>query len=536
MKLRNWFVAVYVILLCGCNSSTSTLKEKPKTLRTCISQDVLSLDPRKGVNMTSQGVVRMLFTGLVRLDENLKPRLELAESYRVSSDYKTYVFTLKDCFWSDGSPITAYDFEHTWKAALTPAYSSTCTNLFFYLKNGKKAFLGQVSVDQLGVKALDDKTLVIELETENPNFLNILVHVIFSPVHSTMRYDPPNISNFICSGPFCLNKYAFQDQIILSKNSHYWNSSTVKLDELHYYIIKDPSTALMMFEKKELDWLGEPLSKLDIESIPSLRAKGILNSYPMAGLQWMMVNNDVFPLNNVNIRKALAYAIDRKTIMQELLHLKEVNPTLGLIPKIVKKQRWHPWFQDNDIQLARTLLEKGLQELGLSKETLPKITLSYATIHSMKLVQAVQQMWKTNLGIDIQMEQLDGSVLFSKCYEHDFQIVWLGSVLQYNDPANMLEFFKYKNTQPNYTGWENSDFIQHTNASLSASCEEERWAHMEAAEKIFCDEMPAIPVNDFTAFYLQQPYVKGVSVNHLYLVDFDRASVDLQPEAEPHAH
>ncbi len=536
MNLRNLFVAVYLVILCGCNSSTSTLKDHPRTLRTCLAQDILSLDPRKGVNMVSQGVVRMLFTGLVRLDENLQPRLELAESYRTSNDFKTFVFTLKECFWSDGSPITAYDFEHTWKAALTPAYSSTCSNMFFYLKNGRKAFLGQVSVDQLGVKALDDKTLVIELETANPNFLNILVHLIFSPVHSSMRYDPPKTSNFICSGPFCLKKYAFQDQIILTKNSHYWNASTVKLDQLCYYIIKDPITALMMFEKNEIDWLGEPLSKIDLESIPSLRAKGILNSYPMAGLQWMMVNNDVFPLSNVNIRKALAYAIDRKTIMHDLLHLQETNPTLGLIPKIVKKQKWHPWFKDNDIQLARALLEKGLQELGLSRTDFPKIKLSYSTTHNVKLVQAVQQMWKSNLGIDIQIEQLDGSVLFSKCYEHDFQIAWIGSVLQYNDPANMLEFFKYKNAQPNYTGWENPDFIEHTNCSLSTLSEEERWEHMEAAEKIFCEEMPAIPVNDFTAFYLQQPYVKGVSVNHLYLVDFDRAYLDLPLEAEPHAH
>src|SRR5690242_10837884 len=105
MKLRNWFVAVYLVVLCGCNSSTSTLKEHPRTLRTCLSSDIVSLDPRKGVLMGTQGVVRMLFMGLVRLDENLQPSLELAESYRVSSDFKTYVFTLKDCLWSDGSPI-----------------------------------------------------------------------------------------------------------------------------------------------------------------------------------------------------------------------------------------------------------------------------------------------------------------------------------------------------------------------------------------------------------------------------------------------
>ncbi len=497
-------------------------------MRTCLSSDIISLDPRKGVVMGTQGVVRMLFMGLVRLDENLKPTLELAESYRVSSDFKTYVFTLKDCLWSDGSPITAYDFENTWKAALTPAYSSSCTNMFFSLKNGRKAFLGQVSIDQLGVKALDDKTLIIELESGNPNFLNILMHQVFSPVHHTMRYDPPNISNLICSGPFCLNEYVFQDKITLKKNPRYWNSSKVQLDQLHYYIIKDPSTALMMFEKKEIDWLGDPLSKILPDSIPSLKAKGILKCYPMAGLQWLFINTDKAPLNNANIRKALAYAIDRKMIMEELFHLDGLTPTLGLIPKIVKKERWHPWFKDNDIPLAQVLFEEGLQELGLSRENFPKITIVYATSGSAKPVQAVQQMWKRHLGIEIQAEQLDFPILISKLYEHDYQISWLGWILQYNDPVSMLEIFKHKSIQPNYSGWENPDFITQANASLMAESETDRWAHAEAAEKIFCDDMPSIPVNDFTAFYLQQPYVKGVNVNHLYLVDFDRASVDLQ--------
>ncbi len=514
------------VFLCGCQESASKLKNKPQILRTSLVGDILSLDPRKGVSMGSQGVVRMLFTGLVRLDENLEPCLELAESYRTSNDFKTFVFTIKDCVWSDGSPITAYDFEQTWKAALTPTYSSTCTNLFFYLKNGRKAFLGQVPIDQLGVKALDNKTLMIELETANPHFLNVLIHSIFSPVHESMRYAPPNASHLICSGPFCLKDYVFQSQIILKKNSHYWNSANVKLDELHYYIIKDAATALMMFEKKELDWLGEPLSKIPSASLPTLKASGVLNTYPMAGLQWLFINTERLPLNNANIRKALAYAVDRKMIMKELMCLENMNPTLGLIPKIIKKERWHPWFVDNDIQNAKTLFKQGLQELGLTANQFPVFTLSYAAGASSEIIQAIQQMWKKNLGIDVNIEQVDGPVLFNRWYEHDYQMAWFGWVLQYNDPANMLEIFKYKNTQPNYSGWENPDFIQHTSASLSATTDKDRWEHVEAAEKIFFDEMPSIPVNDFIGFYLTQPYIKGISVNHLLHVDFDRASIE----------
>src|SRR3569832_863018 len=130
---------------------------------------------------------------------------------------------------------------------------------------------------------------MVELEHAKPTFLNNLVHSNFSPVHHSMRYTLPNPSNLNCSGPFRLAKYTVQDQIVLTKNTHYWNSSHVCLDQLHFYIVKDPATALMMFEKKELDWLGEPLAKLVPESIPSLRKKGILHSYATAGLQWLFV-------------------------------------------------------------------------------------------------------------------------------------------------------------------------------------------------------------------------------------------------------
>jgi len=526
MKVAHWFLVICFIALSSCHSSNANVKNKPQILRTSLCGDLLSLDPRKGVDMVSQGVVRMLFTGLVRLDENLNPRLELAASYRASNDFKTYVFTLKDSNWSDGSPITAYDFEETWKAALSPAYSSTCTNLFFHLRNGRKAFLGQVSIDQLGVKAVDDKTLCIELEVANPNFLNVLINSIFSPVHESMRYKLPDPEHLVCSGPFKLKRYVFQDQILLSRNSNYWNSRNVKLDELHYYIVKDLSTALLMFEKKELDWLGDPISKISPDSIHTLRSKGFLHTNPSAGLQWMFLNIKRMPLDNVHIRKALAFAIDRTLIMQELMHIEGMAPSLGLIPKIIKKERWHPWFVDNDIQEAKAQFEMGLKELNITRDQFPKVSITYATQSSDKILQAIQHMWKQHLGIDIILQYVDIPILYSKWYDHDYDIAWLGWLLQYNDPANMLEIFKYKNIQPNYSGWEHPEFIQHANASLSLVQEKDRWDHVEAAEKVFFDEMPSIPISDFVTMYVQQPYVKGVWVNPLFQIDFDRASIE----------
>ena len=518
------FLVLFLLLFAGCQKAPKHPEHK-QILRTCISADINSMDPRKGVDMLSQGVVRSLFAGLVYLDQDLIPQLDIASSYTVSDDYKTYIFFLKDCKWSDGSPITASDFEETWKSALTPAFSSGNTNLFYFIKNGRKAIHGTVSIDQVGIQALDDKTIKIELEKPHSHFLSVLTNSVFSPVHSSMRYTPLNYKHLISSGPFRLKNYLLQNQITLEKNPYYWNADQIRLQEIDYYVIKDQSTAFMMFEKGEIDWLGDPLMKISADAIPSLKAQGVLHGIEGAGTQWLFFNTNKFPLNNANIRKALALAIDRNKIIHDVMHL-DNPPPLGVIPRILKGKKWHPWFQDNDVENARKYFEKGLQELGITKADFPPITLNYAMNNLWtKVIQAIQQMWSENLGIQVKSEGTDLQIFIRKYYNNEHEIARLGWLMQYNDPVNLLDSFKFKNTQPNYTGWENAQYIQHADASYSCN-EEKKWEHMEAAEKIFFDEMPSIPLVDVVALYVEQPYVKGVKVNYMFNIDFRWAYID----------
>jgi len=514
-----------LVLLSSCRSNSST-GHKPRVLRTCIASDISCPDPRKATDMSAQGVLRMLFSGLVYLDNNLTPQLDLASSYRVSDDFKTYTFFLKDTRWSDGSLVTAEDFVETWKTALTPAYASPNTNLFHFIKNAKKAHLGTVSLDQVGLKALDDKTLVVELEKPNHNFLNILINSVFAPVHKSMRYDRPDYKHLVSCGPFRLKKYLFKDQIILNKNPYYWNASQVQLDELDYFIIRDQSTSLLMFEKKEIDWLGYPLTQISSDAIPNLRARRLLRSVQGAGVHWLFFNTKKFPYNNANIRKALSLAIDREKIMKDVMHYEHSSAPLGLIPKILKKEKWHPWFKDNDVALAKEYFAKGLKELGLTAKEFPTLTINFATNALWSnILQAIQQMWIENLGIRVNNEGTDWGIFFYKYTHEEFDIARMGWLIQYDDLANMLDIFKYKNIQPNYTGWENSEYIRHTEA-IASSSEAQAYEHVEAAEKIFFDELPAIPLVEMSALYLEQPYVKGVHINYLFQIDFRWASVE----------
>jgi oligopeptide transport system substrate-binding protein len=522
-KLFSFFVILLIGF--GCQKSEAQQKEL-KVLHTTLFTDVCSFDPRLGTDMLAQGVVRMLHSGLAHLDQERKTRLDLAESYTVSSDYKTYTFVLRDCLWSDGSKIIASDFEESWKAALTPAYASTCSNLFYFIKNAKRANDKEVGLDQVGVKAIDDKTLVVELERPHPNFLGIIMNSVFSPVHKSARNFPIDEKNLISSGPFCLKSHLLHDKITLVKNPNYWDAASVHLDQIDYLIIKDPATALMMFEKGQIDWMGEPLTRISTEAIPDLKQKGLLCTLPASGTQWLFFNTAKVPFNNPNIRKALALSIDRGKIQRDILYEDNPSPALGLIPRILKKERWHAWFADNDVATAKAYFAQGMKELGLRLEDLEPISLHFPLNPTWtKVLLAIQQMWEQNLGIKVKCEGCDGQIFFSEVYAARHHIARFGWIMQYDDMASLMETFKFKNKRPNCTGWENEDYIKHSDAAYTANIEE-RWSHIEAAEKIFFDEMPAIPVVDILLTYVQQPYLKGVLINDLFQVDFHWADIE----------
>ncbi len=174
----------------------------------------------------------------------LKPAL--AERYEVSDDGIRYIFYLRESFWSDGKPLTAYDFERSWKSALSPSLATRSSEEFFILKNGKAAYQRHASLDEVGVKALDEKRLQVDLEHSAPYFFKLLAHTLFSPVSDPFD---PTISN----GPFQLKKRKQFDQIAIAKNPFYWDKSKVKLDTINVYVINDTQTTLNLFEKGQID-------------------------------------------------------------------------------------------------------------------------------------------------------------------------------------------------------------------------------------------------------------------------------------------
>jgi oligopeptide transport system substrate-binding protein len=451
-----------------------------------------------------------------------------AEKIEVSSDKKRYTFTLRDALWSDGTKVTAYDFEKTWKTILDPAFPCEFASDLYIIKNGNAVKSMRCSVEEVGVKALDEKTLQVDLEHPTPYFLAVLAtHSFFAtPNHITGAYPHWTDEHYIGNGPFVMKEWKHHDTILLEKNTQYWDRDTTKLERVTLTLVEDETTELTMYENGELDWAGYPLSNLPTEALPTLEKKGNLHNFDIAGTYYYVFNTKEFPFTNVNLRKAFSLAINRQSIIDNVTQMKQ-KPAMGMVPPMMWKDP-HPYFKDHDVQEARRLFALGLKELGITAEELPELTLSYNTmIGHHKIAQAIQEQWNEAFGVRVKLENKEWKVFLDELRHHKFQIARLGGLANINDPTTFLDYYRYLSSSNNHSQWNNPKFSELLEQADLTTDESQRTALLQQAEKILISEMPIAPIYFYTGVYLRKPYVKGIHLTELNELDLKWAYVEL---------
>jgi oligopeptide transport system substrate-binding protein len=282
----------------------------------------------------------------------------------------------------------------------------------------------------------------------------------------------------------------------------------------------EQETEMQMFENKELDWAGSPISTLSLDRIKELKEKKILKSSPMSGTRFFRMNIESGLLRNVNIRKALTLAINRKDIVDHVMQ-GDQKVALQFFPDSSQS-----YFQDADIEKAKIFWQKGLEELNITSEKFPKISLLCASSHQNLLVaQAVQQDWKKTFGIDVGIEANEMKVYFSRVGNLDYQIALGSWVADYADSESFLEVFKHKKDPVNNTGWENENYISLLDAAkrLTGDERKEKLLHCES---ILMQDLPIIPLYHLNNLYLQNPSLKDVFLSSIGNLDFKWAYLD----------
>ena len=512
----------FLALFSGCSKEDTDQQNHGNTLRITILDDPQSLDPRQVRDLSTVTVMHMLYEGLMRVDTNGEIIPGIAENVEISRDLKTYTFRLRDSRWSDGEPITANDFERTWKSILDPQSPAPNGYQLYVIKGAKEAKEGKLTLDKVGIIAEDSKTLVVRLKAPTPYFLELTASHFFYPVNRTMRNNTSQ--DIVTNGPFRLTHWNHHDELVAEKNPEYWDVDSVNLDQIQLMVL-DENTALQMFEMGQLDWAGSPMSTIPQDAIQPLREKGKLQITPAAATHWFRFNTNKTPFNHPKMRRAFNLALDRQAIVDHITQGNQV-PAIGIVPPSFGFQN-QLYYHDADVEKARQLFQEALWEIKLKRNELPTITLCYAyNDRNHKVAQAVQQQWNEAFDIEVSLENCEDKTFFEKISTHDYQIgigSWYANI---RDPINFLDVFKYKNNKTNYTEWENPRYIALLDFSQLQNDLEKRKMFLEKAEELLIKETPVAPLFHGSFNYLKKENIHNVYFSDLGYLDFKHARID----------
>ncbi len=443
-----------------------------------------------------------------------------AESWEISNDGKKYTFFLnKNGKWSNGDPVTASDFVWSWKRILTPSLGSQYPDMLYYV-TGAYEFHNEINnnFDNVGVKAIDDFTLEVNLKNPTPFFLGLLSHYSTWPVHkeTVLKYgdiDDRNgewtrPGNFVCNGPFQLKSWELNSKIIVDKNPFYWDAKKVKLNEIHFYPVQNTMTEDRMFRAGQLHLTSSlPSQKCPIyieENNPNLRID------PYMGTYFYRFNTKHPVLKDVKVRKALAYAINRTQLVEKVTKCGQI-PAYSFTPP--GSAGYQP---DTEIKYDPLLAKQLLVEAGYSNpEDFPKLEILFNTNEDhRKIALAIQQMWQTTLGIEVELVNQDWKVYLNREMIGDFQVSRAGWIGDYEDPNTFLDTLR-PNRGNNKTGWENKKYDDLLELANSTNDTEKRYNLLMQAERILIDEMPIVPLYTYVRSYQLSEDVKGYFPNYL---------------------
>ncbi|MBU3804738.1 MAG: peptide ABC transporter substrate-binding protein [Candidatus Cellulosilyticum pullistercoris] len=493
-----------------------------QTLKFNLGADPLTLDPQLNAATDGSHIINNTYEGLMReVDGEIVPAM--AESYTVSEDGLVYTFTLRDAKWSDGQPVTAGDFEFAWKRGADPATASEYMYIFesANILNASAIGKGEMSVDELGVKALDEKTLQVTLSAPTEYFLQLCGFSTMMPVRADVvdsegvwAKDP---AKAISNGPFKLAEYKMGDQIVLVKNENYWNAENVTLDKIVCYMIADESTAHTKYTAGELD-INE---FIPADEMPKLIAEDpTFYILPKIGTYYYAFNMNNEALQDVRVRKALNLAINREQIVNDVTRSGQIVAA-GFMPEGITDEEGNSFTETagdygipakGDVEAAKALLAEAGYPDGVG---LPEIEILYNTSEShKKIAEALQEMWKQNLGINVKLTNQEWAVFQETTNQNKFDSIarrgWIGD---YNDPQTMLEIFESNNGQ-NIGRYSNEAFDAEMAASR-VTTGAERMEHLYKAHDILMEDMPIIPIYYYSYPIMVQDTVEGWQVNSI---------------------
>jgi len=554
----------------GCSGAA----DDPNTLVINNSTEPQTLDPALEKGQPEYHVTLALYEGLTVYDpKDLSVKPGVAESWELNGDGTEYTFHLRPAKWSNGDPVSAADFEYSWKRVLDPALASEYVEqVSTYLKNGKACYDGaaadgtlkgwadtrpdqrakdaqaliglvqrrhgetiqkllqaekdeavrgllrqayaesgkrdDITADKVGVRAKDERTLIVTLEAPTAYFLDLAAFFTYFPVHrktvETYGKEWTRPGNLVGNGPFRMKEWRVKEHIVLEKNPNYLDAANVSDLKLKFLPIENSSTAFNLYEKGRIHWTTE----VPRDYIEELLHRPDYHTGPFLTTYFYGFNTTKGVTKDKRVRQALARAVDRQKIVKYITRAGEI-PAESLVPPGLlgyDPAKTYPY----DPQSAQKLLADAGYPNG---KGFPKIEILYNTqdVHK-KIAAAIQEMWRQTLHIDAELRNVEWKIYLDMQTRMEFDVIRRAWIADYNDPNTFLDMFTSTNGNNN-TGFANETYDKLVAAAAKELDPAKRMKLLHDAEAVLMDEMPIVPMYFYVTKNLWRPEVTGIYDN-----------------------
>ncbi|MCE7786181.1 peptide ABC transporter substrate-binding protein [Staphylococcus xylosus] len=507
------------VVLAGCGNAEGVYSDKGQVFRKVIPQDISSLDTALATDTVSFDIYNQVYEGLYTLDKNDKAKPGVAKAMpKESNGGKTLTIDLrKDAKWSNGDPVTAHDFEYAWKRVVNPDTASEYAYIMYDLKNAEEINMGKKDVDELGVKAVDDHTLKVELTKSIPYMNEMLAFATFMPqnekaVKKAGQQYGTTADKTVYNGPFKVKDWKVEDKIQLVKNDDYWDKKAVNLDRINYKVLKDQQAGASLYDTGSVDDTLITADQVDkYADNPGLKKRLLASTF------YIKLNRDNVPeFKNKDLRLAISQAIDKEGYVNSVKN-NGSEATDGFTSKLTANSPDGKDFTESidspltyNPKAAKQHLEKAKKDLGVKEIT---FTMNTEDTPDAKIsAEYIKSQVESNLpGVTMNIKQLPFKQRVNQEHSETFEASLSGWGPDYPDPLTFLNIMTTGNPSNN-TGWGNKEFdklVKDANGKLLKK-PEERNAAMKEAEELLLAEAPVAPVYQKGEAHLTNPQVKGL--------------------------
>ena len=523
----NIFMKLFLLLCSFSMATTVEAANKKQEINLYSNSDISSLDVSKVTDANTFTQLDNVDEGLYQYDAKGKPLPALATKTVISKDKKTYLIDIrKNARWSNGDALTAQDFVYSWRRAVDPNTASEYIYLLSNIKNAAEISAGKKPVDQLGVQAMGKYRLKVQLNKPQPYFKMILARETLFPLNKKVveKYGKSygtSSKKAVYNGPFIHTGWnGSNSSWKLKPNPYYWDKKHVKLSQINYSVVKEPSTAYNLYQTNKLDQIT-----LVGEQAKQMAGDKDIVRRPLAATQYLQSNlKKNNGLENKNIRTAISLSINRKQIAKHIL-ANGSTPATGFVSQHLAKSpvNGKDFYQESYVKntseynpkLARKLFKKGLKQTGQKKLNITLLTTDVDT--SKQVAEFIQGQVQSNLPkIKITMKAVPANNRIAAVSKGDYDMVFQGWSGDFADPYTFLQMFTTKSPQ-NHTGWSNEEYDQAIADSndKDADNNKARWQDMIKAEKVLLKDQAVTPLYRMNNVDLVNPKLKGVLYNHV---------------------